>query len=116
VLSTAGYTVVEAADGQEAIERAAEIQADLVILDLYMPRIDGFGVLQQLRNDERYRDTPIVALTASAMAGDSERAIAQGFTAYLSKPVKMTELRHEVNRLLEKPESFDKPQDKATGA
>jgi two-component system, cell cycle response regulator DivK len=100
VLSAAGYNVLEAADGQQAIDKATETQADLVILDLYMPHVDGFGVLRRLRDDARYRNTPIIALTASAMAGDCERAIASGFTAYISKPVKMTELRREIERLL----------------
>ena len=100
VLSAAGYSVMEACDGLEAIDRAFETQADLVILDLYMPHTDGFGVLLRLRADERYRGTPIIALTASAMAGDCERAIASGFTAYISKPVKMADLRREVGRLL----------------
>jgi CheY-like chemotaxis protein len=100
VLTAAGYVVVEACDGREAIERALETQADLVILDLYMPHIDGFGVLARLRGEERYSSVPIVALTASAMAGDHERAIASGFTAYISKPVSMEELRRAVGELL----------------
>jgi CheY-like chemotaxis protein len=100
VLSAAGYSVIQACDGREAIERALETQADLVILDLYMPNTDGFGVLQRLRAEERYTKTPIIALTASAMAGDSERAIASGFTAYISKPVKMADLRQAISGLL----------------
>lgn len=104
VLTSAGHEVFEARDGQEAIEKAAEIHVDLVILDLHMPRVDGFGVLAWLRANERYRNVPIVALTASAMAGDSDRAIASGFTAYISKPVKMTELRREIDRLLHEPD------------
>jgi CheY-like chemotaxis protein len=100
VLSAAGYSVVEACDGRQAIERALETQAELVILDLYMPHTDGFGVLQRLRAEKRYTAVPIIALTASAMAGDCERAIASGFTAYISKPVKMSDLRREVGRLL----------------
>jgi CheY-like chemotaxis protein len=100
VLSAAGYTIVEARDGREAIDRALETQADLVILDLYMPHTDGFGVLQRLRAEESYASTPIIALTASAMAGDCERAIASGFTAYISKPVSMAGLRREIGRLL----------------
>ena len=100
VLSASGYSVVEARDGREAIERALETQADLVILDLYMPHTDGFGVLRRLRAEDRYKVTPIVALTASAMAGDAERAIDLGFTAYISKPVKMAHLRTEIGRLL----------------
>jgi two-component system cell cycle response regulator DivK len=100
VLAAAGYSVLEARDGAEAIDCALQTQADLVILDLYMPHTDGFGVLRRLRAEERYKGTPIIALTASAMAGDSERAISSGFTAYISKPVKMTELRREIQRLL----------------
>lgn len=100
VLTAAGYSVVEACDGREAIERALETQADLVILDLYMPHTDGFGVLERLRAEERYRGVPIIALTASAMAGDCERAIASGFTAYISKPVGMADLRRAVGSLL----------------
>jgi CheY-like chemotaxis protein len=100
VLTAAGYSVVEACDGREAIARALETQADLVILDLYMPHTDGFGVLQRLRVEERYASIPIMALTASAMAGDCERAIASGFTAYISKPVKMADLRRVIQGLL----------------
>ncbi len=62
VLTAAGYAVVEARDGREAIERALENPADLVILDLYMPHTDGFGVLARLRGDEHYAKVPIVAL------------------------------------------------------
>ena len=100
VLKAAGYAVIEACDGREAIDRALETQADLVILDLYMPHTDGFGVLRRLRAEERYARTPIIALTASAMAGDCERAIASGFTAYISKPVKMADLRRAIGGLL----------------
>jgi len=100
VLSAAGYSVVEARDGREAIERAFETPADLVILDLYMPHTDGFGVLARLRGDDHYSKVPIVALTASAMAGDREKAIASGFSEYISKPVNLTLLRQEVGRLL----------------
>jgi CheY-like chemotaxis protein len=100
VLTAAGYTVVEARDGREAIERAFETRADLVILDLYMPHTDGFGVLARLRGDDHYSKVPIVALTASAMAGDREKAIASGFSEYISKPVNLTLLRQEVGRLL----------------
>jgi CheY-like chemotaxis protein len=100
VLTAAGYAVVEARDGREAIERALGTQADLVILDLYMPHTDGFGVLQRLRAESRYLGVPIIALTASAMAGDCERAIASGFTAYISKPVGMADLRRAIGGLL----------------
>ena len=100
VLTAAGYAVVEACDGRDAIERALDMQADLVILDIYMPHTDGFGVVQRLRAEKRYAGVPIIALTASAMAGDRERAIASGFTEYISKPVKMADLRRAIGDLL----------------
>ncbi len=100
VLVAAGYRVVEARDGREAVERATEIQADLVLLDLYMPHLDGFAVLGELRARPEYATVPVIALTASAMAGDRERAIASGFSDYISKPVNMAHLRREISRLL----------------
>jgi two-component system, cell cycle response regulator DivK len=100
VLESAGYEVVEAADGQEAVEKASGNPVDLVLVDLQMPKIDGFEVLAHLRKDPRFRDTPIVALTASAMHGDRERALAAGFSSYIAKPVALPVLRAEMKRLI----------------
>jgi len=100
VLTAAGYLVIEARDGQEAVDRAMEISADLVLLDLYMPQLDGFAVLERLRERPEYAAVPVIALTASAMAGDRERALECGFTEYISKPVNMAFLRREIERLL----------------
>lgn len=100
VLETAGYGVIEAMDGQEAVEKAFDNPVDLILLDLQMPKIDGFGVLTQLRRDSRFRDIPIVALTANAMQGDRERVLAAGFSSYIAKPVDLTTLRSEMERLI----------------
>jgi CheY-like chemotaxis protein len=100
VLENHGYQVHEAKDGAEALEQARQIQPDLIILDLHMPILDGFGVVQELRRDAQFADTPVIALTASAMMGDREQAMAAGFTGYLSKPIKLNLLRAEVERLL----------------
>lgn len=102
VLERAGYAVIEAADGEEALERARSVNPDLVLLDLQMPKLDGFGVLEQLRRDERFRALPVLALTASAMSGDREKILAAGFTDYLSKPAGPDLLRETVARLLGK--------------
>lgn len=101
VLTAAGYGVVLAEDGEEAMARAAEIPVDLVILDIHMPRLDGFGVIQRLRADPVYAKIPVIALTASAMAGDRDSVLAAGFSEYISKPVNMSLLRREIARLLE---------------
>jgi two-component system cell cycle response regulator DivK len=100
VLEKEGYAVVEAADGIEALRSALESAPDLIILDLQMPGLDGFSVLQELRKDARFLATPILALTASAMQGDRERALTNGFTGYVTKPIRLQVLRSEVQRLL----------------
>jgi CheY-like chemotaxis protein len=99
-LEGSGYEIVEAADGVEALEQAHAQHPDAIILDLHMPRLDGFGVLEALRREEEFAATPVMALTASAMAGDRERAIAAGFTGYIAKPIRLAALRDEVERLL----------------
>ena len=100
VLETLGYEITEAADGLEAVRFAREVRPDLIVLDLHMPGLDGFGVLADLRGDKEFEKTPIMALTASAMQGDRERALAAGFSSYVSKPIPLTALRAEVQRLL----------------
>jgi two-component system, cell cycle response regulator DivK len=101
VLEGSGYAVNEASDGLEAVQRAREHQPDLIILDLRMPRLDGFAALAQLRAETGFAATPIMALTASAMQGDWERALAAGFDSYVSKPIPLPRLRQEVMRLLD---------------
>ena len=100
VLEGCGYTVCEAANGRGALELAQLAHPDLIILDLHMPDIDGFQVIAALRGDVEFVFTPILALTASAMRGDRERAMSAGFTGYMSKPMRLSEFRREVARLL----------------
>ncbi len=103
VLESLGHEVREASDGLEAVRDAREAPPDLIILDLQMPVLDGFGALAELRGDRSLAATPIMALTASAMQGDRERALAAGFDSYVSKPIPLAKLREEVTRLLERP-------------
>jgi two-component system cell cycle response regulator DivK len=100
VLEKHGYAIIEASDGEEALRLARESRPDLIILDLHMPVLDGFGVIEALRRDDSFAATPVMALTASAMQGDRERAMALGFTGYVTKPIRLGFLREEVDRLL----------------
>lgn len=100
VLEQSGHTVCEAADGEEALRCADLIQPDLIILDLDMPKMDGYGTLRELRKNPRFSRTPIIALTANVMDGDRDRAIEAGFSAFIAKPVGVAELQREVARLL----------------
>jgi CheY-like chemotaxis protein len=100
VLEGCGYAVYEAADGLEAVELARQARPDLLILDLQMPKLDGMGVLAELRAGGDFASVPILALTASAMQGDRERALSAGFTEYVTKPINLGFLRGELARLL----------------
>jgi two-component system cell cycle response regulator DivK len=100
VLEKQGHAVIEAADGEEALQKARAETPDLILLDLQMPRRNGYDVLGELRRDPQHAALPIIALTASAMQGDREKALAAGFTSYLTKPVSLAHLREEVERLL----------------
>lgn len=100
VLEKSGHQVFEASDGDQAVTEARRIHPDLIILDIHMPGLDGFGVIEKLRREAAFSDTPIIALTASAMMGDRERAMASGFTGYITKPIRLDALRAEVERLL----------------
>lgn len=101
VLERQGYAIIEAGNGEEALQKVRADQPDLILLDLQMPLRNGYEVLGELRQDARYAALPIIALTASAMRGDREKALAAGFTGYLSKPVTLDQLRDEIRHLLE---------------
>lgn len=100
VLEGAGYEVLEAEDGRQAVDQARQGSPDLILLDLQMPHLDGFGALSELRSEPRFRSLPILALTASAMRGDREKILQAGFTDYLAKPAGPDLLRQTVARLM----------------
>jgi len=100
VLENIGHIVLEATNGLDALDFAQRFRPHLIILDLHMPGLDGFGVIKELRLDAAFQSTPVIALTASAMQGDRQRAMDAGFTGYITKPVSLKTLRAEVERLL----------------
>lgn len=85
-LAIAGMDVLQAADGEEALELARSAEPDLVLLDLMMPRLDGWTVAEELNSDERTKEIPIVFLTARATANDRRRAERLGALGYVLKP------------------------------
>ncbi len=84
-LRRAGYTVITAADGEEAIATASATRPDLVLLDLIMPRMQGFEVLRLLRTQPNMKGVPIVVLTNLSQDADRERAMTHGANGYLIK-------------------------------
>ena len=99
LLEASGHEILEAVNGRNALDLIRRSAPDLVFLDLQMPLQDGFSVIRELRNDSRFQNLPVVAVTASAMIGDRERAIAAGFDSYLAKPVDLCEVEAQVETL-----------------
>lgn len=94
------YDVVEAADGREAIALATENRPDLILMDLSLPLVTGWEATEHLKRTEATKSIPIVALTAHAMPGDRERAIAAGCDDYMTKPVVRKDLLEKVRALI----------------
>jgi CheY-like chemotaxis protein len=87
LLTAFGHTTIEAIDGEAGIEAALRTVPDLILCDLAMPKLDGFGVALRLKADPALRHIPLIAVTASAMAGDRARVNAVGFDGYITKPI-----------------------------
>jgi two-component system, cell cycle response regulator DivK len=99
LLEARGYAVLEACDGQEALHMIEQSQPDILLLDIGMPVLDGFGVIRKIRENPCLAEMPV---TAYAMQGDREKIMKSGFNGYLSKPVEARSLAEELNRLLSK--------------
>lgn len=98
VLSVEGYRVIEAVDGLEALSQAHREHPDLILMDLALPKLDGWEATRQLKGDPETRGIPVVALTAVAMRGDEEQARAAGCDDYLSKPARPAAIRAIVKK------------------
>jgi two-component system phosphate regulon response regulator PhoB len=97
----AGYTVVEARDGEEALAQAKAVRPDLILLDMMMPGRSGLNVLAELRRDPVLAGTPVVMLTARTQVEDRDAAEAAGADRYLAKPFSPLQLIAVVEELLE---------------
>ena len=94
------HRLVFAADGVAALERAAESRPDLILMDLSLPRMDGWEVTRRLKADAALAHIPVIALSAHAMRGDEERARASGCDDYLTKPIDEDLLFEKIARYL----------------
>ena len=100
-LARAGYNVVVAYDGVEALEVFQKEHPDMVVLDVMMPRMDGFEVLKKLQADPDSRDIPVIMLTAKAQDADIFRGWSSGVSSYLTKPFNPRELLTFVERIFQ---------------
>ena len=100
-LQFSGFDVAEAGNGLEAVEKAQELLPDIVLMDLALPRMDGWEATRRLKSDARTRHIPIVALTGHALAGHAEGAREAGCDAFVTKPCLPDALVAEIKRLLD---------------
>jgi two-component system, cell cycle response regulator DivK len=101
-LEARGYAFVEATTGLKGVEVAENQEIDLILLDINLPDIDGYEVARRLRTSKKTKLAyiPIIAVTANALKGDAERALAAGCDVYMSKPINIRELWAQVEGLL----------------
>ena len=99
-LERSGYEVTEAVDGRDALEQIRSSRPDLLLLDLHMPQVDGYTVLNEIRLDRQLCELKVVAVTASAMQGERQQGLAVGFDGYLTKPLSLDVLRKKLASLL----------------
>jgi len=100
LLETMGFQVMSTNDATRAVSIAAEFHPDVVILDIGMPKLNGYELARRLRADPRFAHVPLVAVTGYGMKADKERAREFGFAAHLAKPAEPDELEATVKRLV----------------
>jgi CheY-like chemotaxis protein len=95
-----GFEVLVATDGEQAVHTAREEMPDLILMDISLPVLDGWGATKEIKNAPNTCAIPVIALTAHALAGDREKALAAGCDDYDTKPVDLPRLLDKISRLL----------------
>ncbi len=98
ILNSMGIMSEVAENGENAIKSAGNKVYDLILMDIGLPGIDGIEAMRIIRNDPRYKEVPIIAITSYAMKGDKERLLAAGFDDYIPKPVDITVFMEKLNK------------------
>ena len=99
VLKAKGFTTVSATNMHEAFQKLGDSEdTACILLDMMMPEMDGYEAMQELKADQRWRQIPVLAVTAQAMAGDREKCLAAGADEYISKPVDVDRLMELLNQ------------------
>ena len=100
-LEVLGYDVTVAQDGQEAVQKATAEPPDVIVMDMLMPKMDGFEAASSIRQNPKTKDIPILAATALARPGDREKCLESGCDGYIAKPFTHKQLGAAINRLFE---------------
>ncbi len=99
-LQAAGYEVVPAYDGQDGLEKARSLKPNLIILDLMLPKMDGYKVCRLLKFDEKHKSIPIIMFTARAQDSDRQMGMDVGADAYITKPFESQALLEKIKELI----------------
>jgi CheY-like chemotaxis protein len=99
-LERRGYEIVIATDGAQGVELAKSEHPDLILMDMSLPIMDGWTATKNIKAEDALKNTPIIALTAHAIAGDREKALAAGCDEYETKPVKFPKLLTKIEQFL----------------
>ena len=99
-LEANGYEVVTAYDGQDGLNKAKTVSPDLIVLDLMLPKIDGYKVCRMLKFDETYKHIPIILFTARVQESDRQTGVKVGADAYITKPFEASILLAKIKELL----------------
>jgi len=102
VLEGNGFTVDTASSGQEGMDKARHLRPDLILMDMQLPGVDGLAVTRSLKSDPATANIPVVALTANALKGTEDQALAAGCTGYIAKPIELKKFILQVTNFLEK--------------
>ncbi|HEY0406459.1 MAG TPA: response regulator [Pyrinomonadaceae bacterium] len=102
VLDMRGYRVVEAANGREAVEAAQHNCPDVILMDLSMPVLDGYGAVKELRQSTKTRDAAVIAISAHDTVDHRNKALAVGFNDYLTKPIDFIHVADLIQRFVRK--------------
>lgn len=101
LLENNGHEIIKAYNGKTGVELAKEEHPDLILLDIQLPKMNGYEVASELRKDASLNDAPIVAITSYAMPGDQEKALKAGCTGYIKKPINPDTFVAEVESYLD---------------
>ena len=101
LLEAHGYNILQTKDGMEALQLARQHHPDLILMDIQLPEVSGLEVTKWLKEDEKLKSIPVIAVTAFAMTGDEEKIREGGCEAYIAKPISVTSFLKTVERFID---------------
>jgi len=100
VLQVEGYSIIEAINAQQALDKLQSNQVNLILMDINMPEMDGYTLTAKIKSMEKYSNIPIIAVTANVMRGDREKSLEAGCDGYIQKPIDIDTLPQQIERFM----------------